>query len=812
MADGQVLIDSKLDVGGIDKGIDKLSKEFEGLAADVKSVADKIDREMDSVDIADSAERELRKVRNSFEDTADKAEYTSERIEDSYEEAADEQSDAFRRAWNDTERYSDNGSDSVKRDMDSMGDKSSRVGNEIAGNFANAFASMASKVGAIIGTVFAIEELFEFGQKAIELGSNLAEVQNVVDVTFGDSASAIDEFAKSAIENFGLSETSAKKFASTIGSMLKSMGDFSADELVDMSTKLTALAGDMASFYNLDAQEAFDKIRAGISGETEPLKQLGINLSVANLEQYALANGIQKSYDKMTEQEKALLRYNYIMQAASDATGDFVRTQDQWANQTRNISENFSALMGTIGQGLINILSPLLNLLNDRMMPVLQDAASAFEEFTRVLMGLEDDPEIIAKYQDILDFLQEIKAACERLIKPLRDIDFGPAAESAMELYKAFEYLASVVVDILWWAYENVLVPLSEWYIEEYLPEMVNTLAAAFELLGAAFELLGPYVGILWDIFKPVLDFLLKIDTTKLEILTALMERFTEVLVMLTGISEESLPTFEGWSETAAKPLEFIFGILSGILDTIVSLFDTPLTEFAENYAQAAEDFKINFEQPMIASGDNVGNMIASALIAAFQTIKSKWGSFDEWWDTNVADAVGMSAEELRTTLNGVWEGMLEDASTLWSRITSTITGWLDKIMEKIRSLDWSSIWNGFLSGLTGNTPASAGPTSYIPAYDPASLPVPYLASGAVIPPNAPFLAILGDQRNGTNIEAPLATIQQALADVLGEGGGDIEVKVTFDGDLAQLGRFLNPIITAERKRRGGSLSEVVTV
>lgn len=239
-----------------------------------------------------------------------------------------------------------------------------------------------------IGIGLSVVALINFGKACINLGSDLAEVQNVVDVTFGECNQVIEDFAKNAAEQFGLSELSAKKYASTMGAMLKSMGITGA-QLEDMSLKLTGLAGDMASFYNLDSDEAFAKIRAGISGETEPLKQLGINLSVANLEQYALTQGITKSYKAMNQQEQALLRYNYLLSVTADAQGDFERTSDSWANQTRILALRFDSLKASIGQGLINVLTPVIRVLN-MVISKIQVAADAFRRFTEIITGVKN--------------------------------------------------------------------------------------------------------------------------------------------------------------------------------------------------------------------------------------------------------------------------------------------------------------------------------------------------------------------------------------------------------------------------------------
>lgn len=240
-------------------------------------------------------------------------------------------------------------------------------------------------IGRIVGIAFSITALVNFGRACIKVGSDLAEVQNVVDVTFGAGNKTIENFAKNAAEQFGLSELAAKQYTSTMGAMLKSMG-ITGKALEDMSVQLAGLAGDMASFYNLDTDQAFQKIRAGISGETEPLKQLGINLSVANLEQFALNQGMGKAYKNMTQQEQALLRYNYLLSVTADAQGDFARTSDSWANQTRILQLRFESLKATIGQGLINVFTPILKVLN-MLIAKLQVAAAAFRRFTEIITG-----------------------------------------------------------------------------------------------------------------------------------------------------------------------------------------------------------------------------------------------------------------------------------------------------------------------------------------------------------------------------------------------------------------------------------------
>jgi hypothetical protein len=225
----------------------------------------------------------------------------------------------------------------------------------------DSFDSMLKNIAAAFSAAKIGQFLLNLGKDAIQLASDLEEVQNVVDVTFGTTgASKIETWAKNAGTQFGLTEIQAKKFTSTLGAMMKSAG-LSGDEIVDMSTDLAGLAADMASFYNLDFDTAFQKIRSGISGETEPLKQLGINMSVANLNAFALEKGLKKTFDQMSQGEQTMLRYEYLMKATSDAQGDFERTSDGFANATRNLTTKLTELKSKLGEFLLPGVSSAIN-------------------------------------------------------------------------------------------------------------------------------------------------------------------------------------------------------------------------------------------------------------------------------------------------------------------------------------------------------------------------------------------------------------------------------------------------------------------
>ena len=245
--------------------------------------------------------------------------------------------------------------------------------------------SLAKKAGATLAAAFGVKKLIDFGKSCLELGSDLAEVQNVVDVTFPNMTAQVDKFAKSAAQSFGLSETMAKQFIGTFGAMAKAFG-FSEEQAYDMGSSLTKLAGDVASFYNLSQNEAYTKLKSVFTGETESLKDLGVVMTQTALDSYALANGFGKTTAKMSEAEKVALRYSFVQNQLAAAQGDFARTSGSWANQVRILTLQFDSLKATIGQGLINLFTPVIRVINT-VIGKLITLANAFKSFTELITG-----------------------------------------------------------------------------------------------------------------------------------------------------------------------------------------------------------------------------------------------------------------------------------------------------------------------------------------------------------------------------------------------------------------------------------------
>lgn len=339
----------------------------------------------DCQETCNQVEKELdetgKKIKEILEDQNKSMKSKAASIAWIYRKQGMEQSAAMKKAWSEIERSSESGSEAVKKNIKGIGKQSEKTSKEIG----SGLGGTVKKLVTLFASVFAVKKLVDFSKSCIELGSDLAEVQNVVDVTFPHMNQQINQFAQNAAKQFGLSETMAKRFTGTFGAMAKAFG-FGEKAAYDMSTTLTGLAGDVASFYNIGQDEAYTKLKSVFTGETESLKDLGIVMTQTALDAYALQNGFGKTTAKMSEMEKVALRYKFVQDQLTTAAGDFSRTSDGWANQVRILQLQFDSLKATIGQGLINVLSPVIHVVNT-LIGKLMSLANAFRAFTELVMG-----------------------------------------------------------------------------------------------------------------------------------------------------------------------------------------------------------------------------------------------------------------------------------------------------------------------------------------------------------------------------------------------------------------------------------------
>jgi SLT domain-containing protein len=236
------------------------------------------------------------------------------------------------------------------------------------------------KVGAGAKSLFqqllpfvGVYQVFDFGKSAIKAASDLKEVENVVNVTFGEMKSKIEDLSSTSIEDFGMSELTVKQISSRFQAMGTAMG-FPQKQMSDMSVELTKLAADMSSFYNVEQAEVARSLQSVFTGETEPLRKYGLDLTQATLAEWAMKNGLDANVQSMSQAEKTMLRYQYVLANTTAAQGDFARTSDTWANQVRILKQSFQQLASIIGGSLINAFKPLVKTLNSVLKKVISFA------------------------------------------------------------------------------------------------------------------------------------------------------------------------------------------------------------------------------------------------------------------------------------------------------------------------------------------------------------------------------------------------------------------------------------------------------
>ena len=694
-------------------------------------------------------------------------------------------------------------------------------------NMQNQFAKMGNavkKIGIAIAAVFSVREIVNFAKEAIELGSDLQEVQNVVDVTFGEMSGYIDQFAKNAITQFGLSELAAKQYASTLGAIFKSTG-FDVSAATEMSQVLTGLAGDIASFYNLTSEEAFGKLRAGITGETEPLKQLGINLSVANLEAYALSQGITKAYDAMSEQEKMMLRYNYILSVTADAQGDFARTSDSWANQTRILKEQFNSLKATIGQGLINALTPVIQVINTILIG-LQKVANAFLQFTQLLFGssggaVEGAKSIANSYGAAADSADSMAAstaaggkAAKKYLSGLDEIttfgsdsgggggggggggsdifaDFdlgknlGDSATMSDGVNAFVQNLAESVKAGDWKAVGNAIAQkVNEAFEKIDGKKIAKTLSTTIRgalqggtgfLQGLDGRKLGNEIGeffvnLDWGgIIHDVIEFVGSAFNLASEIIEGIFEPIAAEIqtYFVDTFTEDGKLT----GESFFKGLGTMFTDVFNWVDT--NIFQPINEAFSNKFALGGAN----------GSGwsSNIGNNIASGLLGALSNLPGKAGEIFGKLRSKLTDESG----KIDISLVGLFSNVATKVSEVFGAIPEAILSIFSNIQAKLKYainnyiiLPINMLLKKIIDGINGvfdgieNIGSALGLGKYINIGNVRMVSIPYLAQGAVIPPNAPFAAVLGDQKNGRNLEAPESLIRQIIREEMGTGSG----------------------------------------
>lgn len=701
--------------------------------------------------------------------------------------------------------------------------------------FNKGVSSMSKGLGSVksiltgIGIAWGIEKiaqvLFSVGKQSISLASDLQEVQNVVDVSFGSMKQKIEDFADTSIKNFGLSELSAKKTASTYMAIAKAM-DINTDKASDMAINLTGLTGDMASFYNVTQDVADTALKSIFTGETETLKRFGIVMTQANLETFAFKNGITKSYQAMSEAEKVQLRYNYVLNATKLAQGDFQRTQGSWANQTRILTENFKELLSLLGQGLMKIFLPVVKHLNKIIEGLIQifkwlgkiytaitgkkfidstgEATVALNDITDSASGASDAQDGLADsvtdtgkaIKKQLANFDELNVLQKQLsdgsgVADFSDINFDGINTPGTAYQEDGVRGLKKEMDDFFMLFENrykrlkqeLLIPIKVpapqfgelpnpvWkpnYGLEDIPTLVP--APSFEPLP------NPVWAPNWGLFDSLFAEGENTQNYSYSWGVRLQESFAYTKTRLSEIAEEletnikyKFASFQG--ETESSTMTWGERLKKSISETGENV--------RVNTEALAQAISLNYENWRASSRASVEAWKKDVSRMVYQTSSNALTNINAWLQsssTNVVNWARSTGETLQTWGNGVVGIAHETAVNFVTAIVDGLkTAW-QKIKEYAQATGEKigGSFNGGFSipsigaialGVLGTIGASLNLNKggFVPAF----------AKGAVIPPNGEFMAILGDQKYGRNIETPESLLRDIMKEELANSGGN---------------------------------------
>lgn len=726
------------------------------------------------------------------------------------------------------------------------------------------------KLGSAVGLAMGIGALVQFGKEAINLASDLEEVQNVVDVAFGSMSYKIEQFSKTAIENFGISELTAKRTASTYMAMAKGMG-IADDVASDMAITMTGLTADLASFYNISQERADTILKSVYTGETETLKQLGIVMTEVNLEQFALSQGITKSLSAMTQQEKTMLRYQFVLQQTALAQGDFARTSDSWANQTRILSERWKQFQSVLGEAFIAIgtlVLPTVNTIITALTKLAEIARNVAQLIYKAFTGKE-----LKTTQAQASAVADVGINSADASKGVEDLGNATekAGKKAKKFLAGFDELNTITQDIA----ENssdASGGLSDFgggltfeetsaggmdttdlenslsRIEEKLNSIWNSepVQAFMGAVQTSFDFLSNYISTMWD----------NVRNNTMMTWQNIQGDLQLVGQNLTTLWTNVWTDFSNAVNTWGQP------IIDGISGLFNSIWTTAIDPAVQYITGAWSDFTgILLElwnehgQPLL---DNIGEFV-DKVIGLFQSIYDNvlepiitplLERMKELWDEHLSGLVEKVGDFILSLINGSLEiynkfidpivkFLLEILSPAWTTVTNFVIGvlgqWIADIIDVASSVigaftgivdfiagvftgNWKKAWEGvksvFKNIVEGLATIIKSPinviismiNSFIAGLNKIQLPdweglgslagkgfnipkIPKLAQGTVLPGGKPFLAIVNDQPRGqTNIEAPLDTIKQAVAEVVANmnvgnsSSGRIEVPVYING------------------------------
>ena len=719
------------------------------------------------------------------------------------------------------------------------------------GRTSSSISAMFAGMGKAALAAISVKALLTVGKQAVNVASDLQEVQNVVDTAFGSMSKDVDKWAKTTIDRFGMSELAAKRTASTYMAMSNGLG-LAGKEAADMSIQVAERTADIASFYNVTQEVADTALKSIWTGETESLKRFGVVMTQANLDAYALAKGIRKTTNEMTQAEQVQLRYQYVMEKTSQAAGDFEKTSGSWANQIRLLSERFKELLGILGAGLIQILTPVVKMLNTLLGVIVKiasfigdvlnfifggffgngsqgntgqiqtglegtagamdDLAGSTESVKKALTGVLsgfDELNVLNRGLDVFGTDAE-GGGTQSPVTPgtgggdetdkVPVIDYTGAEKAAERIEKAFDRIMKH--PITKWlkgdgskAWDTYLRHTENWY--KYIQENKETLNELLDALEAYSEQLGVAVGWMadgaWTDFPGVLE----------QVQSAVLNLSKSVLVLSDSLSAL------GSTLSACRDQTFrMVSSMSTIMDSMditgayargpfVSAIVSTFLIVQDTFAR----IRMVLQETFGHIGDTFAFLTSGVLFPlqfAFSHVFSGISGIIVKFKHNLSELLGFVSGVFAEGWTRAWEGIKKYYSWIWTEMWLLVRYPINMIIFSLNTL-WSAVYaivSGIVNGAGGilewlGDRVGQDWSFSMPAEPPL---IPYLASGGVA--YGPTLAMIGE---GNDREAVLPLNQSVFSEIArGINANSDPVVVILLEQLLEAVRQIDPNIVMD--------------
>ena len=577
----------------------------------------------------------------------------------------------------------------LRREINGLGKRNKRelqqagksLGKTLGGTFSVAFGNIISNL-----VQQAVRGLGNLVTSSIELGSSIAELENVTSTVFPAMTGEVEAFSKTAIQQYGLTEMQAKKMVGTFGAMAQAF-NYSEREAYKMSESLTGLVGDVASFYNLDHDVAYTKIKSVFTGETESLKELGIVMTQTSLDEFAMRQGMGKTTKEMSEQEKVALRLAFVTDKLSFAQGDFAKTQHQWANQTRILSGQWDSFKAALGQGFIAVLTPVIQKLNE-LMAVVVRLGEKFRDFIMTVTGQSGSGSGAGA---LMLEISDVTTAAADTAETAADTATSAAKEvkkSVMGFDKLNKLAApdtsytgsgSTSISMM----PSTAVPKEE-------ADKANSMLGVLDDLKAKLNSLANWTGLdkLWANIKAGVD---TID------FSAIKSSFTSIMGSLKPIGEAA---FNGFGEMLRSKMSFFGTIIGGIASITgksIEIATGGIAKWLEAESPKIAAW-ITENSTKVATGFDNLSFSSEKIFGLF------WKALDENQEViedsiaNVLTSISDVVMTIGTILADMWLGLTEGLKSFVTEEEATISGFFNGIIETVTGL--SNTISNIISGL----------------------------------------------------------------------------------------------------------------